>query len=270
MQVSTTLKVMIDAARKAGRVIARDFGEVENLQVSQKGPGDFVTASDLRVEKILIEELKKAKPDYAFLTEESGEIIENQNWEHRWIIDPIDGTHNFMHGIPYFAISIGLEKRLPAGKSEIIAGLVYAPISDEMFVAEKSFGAYLNNRRILVSSRKMLKDALLSTGFFALADKLNYNAIDLIKEITPLSSGVRCAGSAALDLAYVAAGRYDAFWHSGLKSWDIAAGILLVQEAKGMVTEIGTNKGALNSGNLLASNGKFDDKILQIIQKHIK
>lgn len=265
---STILRIMIDAARKVGRVLIRDFGEVENLQVSQKGPGDFVTASDLRAEKILIEELSKARPDYAFLTEESGDLSKGKSWEYRWVIDPIDGTNNFMHGIPYFCTSIGLEKKTGDDKSEIVAGVIFAPVHDEMYYTEKGLGACLNGRRLIVSSRSKLKDALLSTGYFWNDSKQTYNTIELMKELSTQTTGVRSAGAAALDLAYVAAGRYDGFWHCGLKSWDLAAGSLMVQEAKGMVSEISTKQGILKSGNILATNSNIHEHLIKAISKH--
>jgi len=254
---------MTDAARKAGRSVQRDFGEIESLQVSQKGPGDFVTATDLRVEKILIQELSKARP-FGFLTEETGEIAGKDD-SHRWIIDPIDGTMNFMHGVPYFCISIGLEKKMPNGKNEIIAGVVYSPISDEMFRAENGQGAYLNDKRLIVSGRKKTADSLVATGFFWRMGGERKFTFDTIKEISPQVASVRCAGSAAMDLAYVAAGRHDGFWHFGLKYWDIAAGIILVKEAKGMVSEISTKQGLDLSGNILASNGHLHEPLSALI-----
>ena len=217
---SANINVMIKACRKASKTLIRDFGEVENLQVSVKGPGDFVTASDKKVEKILIEELQKARPNYSILSEEIGKISNDESY--KWIIDPIDGTANFLHGIPHFAISIGLEQ-----DGEIICGIIYDPIKDEMFVAEKGNGSYLNNQRIRVSSRSKLKDCIIFTGG---PKKESKDRETSLKEYYNFSSKVqipiRKLGSAALDMAYVAAGRCDGFWQRNLEYWDIAEGII--------------------------------------------
>ena len=219
---SANINVMIKACRKASKILIRDFGEIEKLQVSRKGPGDFVTNADKKVEKILIEELMKARPDYSILSEETGQIKNDES--SKWIIDPIDGTANFLHGIPHFAISIGLEK-----DKEIICGIIYDPIKYEMFLAEKGNGSYLNNQRIRVSARSKLKDCMIFTG----GPKFDSEDKDLtIKEYNNFSSKVlvpiRKLGSASLDMAYVAAGRCDGFWQRNLNYWDIAAGIILV------------------------------------------
>ena len=222
---------MMKACRKASKILIRDFGEIENLQVSLKGPGDFVTASDKKVEEIIISELQKARPNYSILSEEVGNIKNDDSF--KWIIDPIDGTANFLHGIPHFAISIGLES-----DGEIICGMIYDPIKDEIFAAEKGNGSYLNNQRIRVSSRSKLKDCIIFTG----GPKTESQDRDLaLKEYNSFSSKVlipiRKLGSAALDMAYVAAGRSDGFWQRNLNYWDIAAGIILVRESGGFVTD---------------------------------
>ena len=251
---------MVKACRKASKTLIRDFGEIENLQVSIKGPGDFVTASDKKVEKILIEELQKARPSYSILSEEVGEI--NNDKSFKWIIDPIDGTANFLHGIPHFAISVGLEQ-----EGEIICGIIYDPIKDEMFVAEKGNGAYLNNQRIRVSSRLKLKDCILFTGGpkkesrdreLALKEYYNFSTKVLIP--------IRKLGSAALDMAYVAAGRCDGFWQRNLNYWDIAAGIILVKESGGFVTDFyGENK-YLENKTILVANPKINKEMIEILK----
>ena len=222
---SANINVMDQAARKAARHLIRDFGEVEQLQVSIKGPGDFVSAADRKAEKILREELSRARPNFGFLLEESGEVPSRDG--HRWIIDPLDGTTNFLHGIPHFALSIGLE-----WKGELIAGLVFDPIKDETFVAEKGAGAFLNERRLRVSGRKDLGASVMGTGIPVLnwpgREKGFSGQLD---RVSGKVAGVRRLGTASLDLAYVAAGRFDGFWEYGLKPWDIAAGMILVREA---------------------------------------
>ncbi len=236
--LSPHLTVMANAAQKAARRLLRDFNEVEQLQVSVKGPSDFVSQADLRSEATLREELGKARPGYAFLMEESG-AHGAENWAWRWVVDPLDGTTNFLHGIPQWAISIGLEHRLPDGGSEIAAGLVYAPALNEMFWAEKGGGAFLNEHRLRVSGRRELKDALFATGIpFAkteAADRLAFART--LGALMPQIAGVRRFGAAALDLAWVAAGRFDGFWEFGLQPWDVTAGILLVREAGGFATD---------------------------------
>jgi len=257
---SANINVMVKACRKASKTLIRDFGEIENLQVSVKGPGDFVTASDKKVEKILIEELQKARPDYSILSEEIGEI--NNDKSFKWIIDPIDGTSNFLHGIPHFAISVGLEHN-----DEIICGIIYDPIKDEMFVAEKGNGSYLNNQRIRVSSRSKLKDCMLFTGGpkkeskdreLALKEYYNFS--------TKVHTPIRKLGSASLDMAYVAAGRCDGFWQRNLKYWDIAAGIILVKESGGFVTDFyGENK-YMENKTILVTNSKINKEMIDILK----
>jgi myo-inositol-1(or 4)-monophosphatase len=251
---------MIKACRKASKTLIRDFGEIENLQVSVKGPGDFVTASDKKVEKILIEELQKARPNYSILSEEIGKISNDESY--KWIIDPIDGTANFLHGIPHFAISIGLEQ-----DGEIICGIIYDPIKDEMFVAEKGNGSYLNNQRIRVSSRSKLKDCIIFTGGPKKEEKDRETSL---KEYYNFSSKVqipiRKLGSAALDMAYVAAGRCDGFWQKYLSYWDIAAGIILVKESGGFVTDYyGENK-YLENKTLLVTNSKINKEMVEVLK----
>ena len=257
---SANINVMIKACRKASKTLIRDFGEIENLQVSVKGPGDFVTASDKKVEKILIEELQKARPNYSILSEEIGKISNDESF--KWIIDPIDGTANFLHGIPHFAISIGLEK-----DREIICGIIYDPIKDEMFVAEKGNGSYLNNQRIRVSSRSKLKDCIIFTGGPKKESKDRELAL---KEHNDFSSKIhipiRKLGSASLDMAYVAAGRCDGFWQRNLNYWDIAAGIIIVRESGGFVTDFyGENK-YLENKTILATNSKINKEMIEVLK----
>tara|TARA_B100001996_G_scaffold371359_1_gene346634 strand:- start:155 stop:913 length:759 start_codon:yes stop_codon:yes gene_type:complete len=221
--ISANLNIMMKAGELASKILIRDFGEIEKLQVSIKGPSDFVTNADIAAEKIIIKELTKARPNYSIISEESG-YINKKDKENTWIIDPIDGTTNFLHGIPHFAISIALKS-----KNEIISGLIYDPIKNEMFYAEKDHGAYFNNERIRVSKKKSLKDCLFATGGSE-NDSLNQkNKINLL---------TRKSGSAALDMAYVAAGRYDGYFQKNLNLWDIAAGIIIVSEAGGEMSKI--------------------------------
>ena len=245
---SAAINVMTGAARKAARGLLRDFGEVEQLQVSKKGPGDFVSAADHRVEKVLRQELKKARPEYSFLMEESGEII-GDDPTNVWIIDPLDGTTNFLHGIPHFAISIGLVR-----DGEPIAGVIYQPLTDEMFWAEKGNGSWVNERRLRVSARRKLDEAVIGTGAPFLDHGNHGQFIKEVELVMKNTAGIRRFGAASLDLAYVAAGRFDAFWENSLKPWDIAAGIIMVREAGGYVSEIDGGLNMLGSGNVLAAN----------------
>ncbi|WP_075521084.1 inositol monophosphatase family protein [Candidatus Pelagibacter communis] len=241
--ISPNLNIMIKACEKASKVIIRDFGEIENLQVSKKGPRDFVTKTDKKVEKILIEELSKSKKNYSFITEESGKI-KNSNEDSCWIIDPIDGTINFMHGIPHFAISIALRIN-----DELKCGLVFDPIKNEMFYAEKKSGAYFNNHRVRVSSKTNLEECLFTSNS------------DGVKHATP-QLNMRNTGCAALDLAYVGAGRLDGFFHNNINIWDIAAGVLIIDEAGGKVSDI--SKFGDEAINIRASNGNIYQKMLEI------
>ena len=258
--ISANLNVMIKASEKASKILIRDFGEIENLQVSLKGPGDFVTVSDQKVEKILIDELQKARPDYSILSEELGEI--NKDESYRWIIDPIDGTANFLHGIPHFAISIALEHN-----NEIVSGIIYDPIKDEMFAAEKGNGSYLNNQRMRVSARSKLKDCIIFTG----GPKQESKDRDLsMKEYNNFSSKVlvpiRKLGSASLDMAYVAAGRCDGFWQRNLNYWDIAAGIILVKESGGFVTDFEGENKYVENRTILVTNSKINKEMIEVLK----
>src|SRR5271166_5603608 len=257
LRLSPHLTVMANAAQKASKRLLRDFNEVEQLQVSVKGPSDFVSQADIRAEQSLRDDLTKARPGYAFLMEESG-AHGPENWAWRWVIDPLDGTTNFLHGIPHWAISIGLEKRLADGSTEIAAGLIYAPAVDEMFWAEKGVGAFVNERRLRVSARRELKDAVFATGipFAAVAPQRRLAFARTLGVLMPQVAGIRRFGAAALDLAWVAAGRYDGFWELGLKRWDMAAGMLLVREAGGFATDPAGGE-PRDTGNLVAANANL-------------
>ncbi|WP_420568231.1 inositol monophosphatase family protein [Thalassovita sp.] len=261
MQGSANLNIMIKAARKAGRSLVKDFREVENLQVSMKGAGDFVSKADLAAEAILKEELLGARPTYGWLAEEGGEI-NGQDPTRRWIVDPLDGTTNFLHGLPHWAISIALEH-----KGQIVSGVIYDAAKDEMFYAEKGMGAWLNDsNRLRVSGRTRMIESIFATGIpFAGKNTLPATLQDLAR-IMPECAGVRRFGSAALDLAYVAAGRYDGFWERELNIWDIAAGYLIVQEAGGMVGPIRNGHEPLEHGDIVAANGEIFDRFAKIIR----
>jgi len=256
---SANINVMVNACRKASKTLIRDFGEVEKLQVSLKGPGDFVTASDKKVEKILIEELLKARPTYSILSEEAGEI--NNDISFKWVIDPIDGTANFLHGIPHFAISVGLEHN-----NEIICGIIYDPIKDEMFIAEKGKGAYLNNYRIRVSSRSKLKDCIIFTGGPKREAKDKELSIkEYLKFSSEVSIPIRKLGSASLDIAYVAAGRCDGFWQRNLNYWDIAAGIIIVKEAGGFLKDISGGENYIENKTIIVANSKISKEMIEVL-----
>tara|TARA_B100001173_G_C15926107_1_gene520666 strand:+ start:130 stop:867 length:738 start_codon:yes stop_codon:yes gene_type:complete len=239
--ISANLNIMIKASEKASKILIRDFGELENLQVSKKGPKDFVTNADIKAEKIIIEELKKARPNYSIISEENG-VEKNKDESNFWIIDPIDGTTNFLHGVPHFAISIALQSN-----NEIVCGLIYDPIKDELFYAEKNHGAYFNNQRIRVSKKRDIDECLFAIG------KGKYNP-DLI---------YRRSGSAALDLAYVASGRFDGYFQNNLNLWDIAAGIIIVKEAGGIINEIDLS--SLKNIKVLASSAEINTKFIEKI-----
>lgn len=258
--LSPALNVMVAAARKAGRRLIRDFGEIENLQISLKGPADFVTVADQRTERILIEELSKARPGYGFLVEEQG-VIEGPDKSHRFIVDPLDGTTNFLHGIPHFAISIALER-----EGQLVSGLVFNPVTDEMFVAERGHGAYLNDKRLRVAGRQKLAEALFATGIPFLGRNGHGRFLAELAAVMGTTPGVRRFGSAALDLAWVAAGRYDGFWERGLQPWDVAAGILLVREAHGSVTDLDGGATMLDGGSILAANETLHPQILKLLR----
>ena len=245
---SALINVMARAADKAARGLRRDFGEVEQLQVSLKGPGDFVSNADHKAERAVRQELSRARPGYSFLMEESG-AIPGQDSEHRWIVDPLDGTTNFLHGLPHFCISIALESA-----SEVVAGVIFDPLKDELFWAEKGIGAYLNDRRLRVSARRQIANALIATGtpYGQGGDRPRY--LRQLDAIMASVADVRRLGAAALDLAYVAAGRYDGYWEYGLQTWDIAAGLLLVREAGGYLSEPDGGENPMSSGDVLAAN----------------
>jgi len=257
---SPQLNLMHRACMKASKVLIRDFGEIEKLQVSEKGPGDFVTASDKRVEKIIINELNVESSKYSVLCEEKGELI-GKNKEKRWIIDPIDGTTNFLNGLPHFAISIAYEE-----KGEILSGIVFDPIKNEMFFAEKGQGAYLNNIRTRVSNKSDFKNSLLVTGgpryTSNIKDKVFKEYIELAKKVRP---PIRKSGSAALDLAYVAAGRFDGTWHRELKYWDIAAGIIILKESGGYIENLSGKSFSEEPINLVASNSKIHKELTNFL-----
>ena len=258
---SPQINIITKACVKASRSLIRDFGEIEKLQVSSKGPGDFVTSADKRTEKILIEELQKAHPEYGIVTEESG-IINKSNTKNRWIIDPIDGTFNFMNGIPQFAISIGYEE-----ENEIKCGVIFNPILNEMFCAEKGNGAYLNNSRIRVSNQKKISDALVVTGGPRGASKIKDNIFSEYINVSKNVANVRKFGSAALDMAYVACGRFDGYWQRELNYWDIAAGIIILKEAGGFVDFFEKEKNLPLKKNILVTNSFIHEELMGLINK---
>ena len=263
---SALLNVMTKAVDKAARALKRDFGEVEQLQVSQKGPSDFVSNADLKSERILREELSKARPGFGFLAEESGTQA-GGDAEHRWLIDPLDGTTNFLHGLPHFAISVALEK---AG--EIIAGVIYDPIKNELFVAEKGGGAFMNDRRIRVSARRQLSECVIATGIPTIRG--NTNRVLYLRTLAAVMGatvGVRRFGAAALDLAYVAAGRVDGFWEFGLQPWDMAAGIVLIREAGGYISGLRDGKhDLLTTGDVVAANDHLHLPLAALLKDAMK
>jgi len=262
MQGSANLNVMIKAARKAGRSLVKDFREVENLQVSSKGPGDFVSRADKAAEDILREALMEARPNYGFLGEEGGEV-EGKDPTRRWIVDPLDGTTNFLHGMPHWAVSIALEH-----KGEIVSGVVYDPAKDEMFYAEKGSGAWLNDsQRIRVSGRTAMIESVFATGLPFGGAKYLPAALQDMARLLPQCAGVRRWGAAALDLAYVAAGRYEGYWERGVNAWDIAAGLLIAREAGAIVQPIREGQDLLNDGHVLAGAEPIFDRFAEIIRE---
>jgi myo-inositol-1(or 4)-monophosphatase len=258
---SPKMNIMYRACMRASKSLIRDFGELEKLQVSTKGPGDFVSAADKKSEKIIIDELLKAYPNYSILSEEAGEI-NSENKDNRWIIDPIDGTLNFLNGIPQFAISIGYEE-----KGEIISGIIFDPIKNEMFFAEKGAGAFLNNSRIRVSNKKKIKDSLLVTGGPKQASKIKDKIFSEYINVSKNVSDVRKFGSAALDMAYVACGRFDGYWQRELNYWDIAAGIVILKEAGGFIDFFEEDTKLPLKKNVLASNSNIHDELKELIIK---
>lgn len=261
MAGSANLNVMMKTARKAGRALLKDFGEVENLQVSSKGPGDFVSRADRTAEQTIREELLHARPSYGFLGEE-GKEIDGEDPTRRWIVDPLDGTTNFLHGLPHWAVSIALEH-----KGQIVAGVVYDPVKDEMFYAEKGSGAWLNEGRLRVSGRHRMIESIFATGLpFAGRADLPETIQDLAR-ILPSCAGVRRFGAAALDLAYVAAGRYDGFWERGLHVWDMAAGLIIVREAGGIVEPLVPGGDIIADGQVICANEPIFETFSKVIRK---
>ncbi len=259
-QASANLNIMIKAARKAGRSLVRDFGEVENLQVSSKGAGDFVSKADIKAEEIIREELCEARPNYGWLGEES-KPVKGSDPTRRWIVDPLDGTTNFLHGLPHWAVSIALEH-----KGEIVAGVVFDPAKDEMFVAEKGSGAWMNDRRMRVSARRDMIEMIFATGIpFGGSTDLPQTLRDLAA-LTPRTAGIRRWGAAALDLAYVAAGRLDGYWERRLNPWDIGAGLLMVREAGGLVGPVIEGEDVLGSGSVIAANDQVFERFTEILR----
>ncbi len=266
---SPHMTVMQNAAQKAARRLLRDFAEVEQLQVSVKGPSDFVSQADIRAEQTIREELAKARPGYAFLMEESG-ASGAADWTHRWVVDPLDGTTNFLHGVPHWCISIALEQRGADGGADVVAGLIYSPVVDEMFWAERGVGAYVNERRLRVAARREIKDALFATGipFAAVSAPHRLAFARTLGVLMPQVAGIRRFGAAALDLAWVAAGRYDGYWELGLKPWDMAAGMLIVREAGGFVTDAAGRESAMreSGGNdVVAANPHLHARLLDVV-----
>ena len=260
MQSSANLNVMMLAARKAGRSLSKDFREVENLQVSSKGAGDFVTRADIAAEEIIREALMESRPNYGWVGEES-EPVEGKDPTRRWIVDPLDGTTNFLHGMPHWAVSIALEH-----KGEIVAAVVYDPTKDEMFMAEKGQGARLNEARLRVSDRARLSECVFATGLpFAGRGDLPATLQDLAR-LLPATAGVRRWGAASLDLGYVAAGRFDGFWERGLNIWDIAAGTLIAREAGALLESVDPNGNSLEDGSVIAANGEIFDQFAKIVR----
>jgi len=260
MARSAIINVMVQAALKAGRSLARDFGEVQNLQVSLKGPGDYVSQADKKAEEIVFTELSRVRSGYSFLMEERGEVV-GDDPQHRWIVDPLDGTTNFLHGIPVFAVSIALERQ-----GQIVAGVIYNPAMDELYTAERGGGAFLNDRRMRVAARRELADAVLATGIPHLGRGQHGQALIDLRNIMGEVSGIRRFGAAALDLAYVAAGRVDGFWEDDLKPWDMAAGMLMVREAGGYLSDRSGGQDMLENGSIVAGNEDIQAKLLKQLQ----
>ena len=261
MPRSALLNVMVTAATKAGRSLTKDFGEVENLQVSRKGPADFVSNADKRAEQIVFDELRKARPTYALLMEEGGEVA-GTDGQHRWIVDPLDGTTNFLHGIPMFAVAIALERN-----GEIVASVIFNPVMDEMYTAEKGGGAWLNDRqRLRVAGRRHLAEAVVVTGINSQGRALDALQLRQLAQVVPAVSGIRRTGSASTDLAWLAAGRFDGYWEAGLKPWDVAPGQLLLREAGGTMTDFSGRPASIANGEVVAGNETVQAQLLKVIK----
>lgn len=266
MAHSPLINVMSAAAIKAGKGLLRDFGELDQLHISKKGTANFVTAADTRTEKLLHRELAKARPDFGFLMEESGEF-EGKDPHHRWIIDPLDGTSNFIHAVPYFCVSIALEQRDAGGRSHILAGVIFDPIHNELFIAEKGKGATVNDRKLTVSGRDTIEDALLVTGALRFSPHSDQQSFQMCDKAVKNGATLRAFGATALDFANLAAGRFDACWYSQIKPWDVAAGMLLLQEAGGMVTELNGMGASIYSPSLLATNRHLHGPMQSLLAK---
>jgi myo-inositol-1(or 4)-monophosphatase len=266
-RLSPAMQVLTTAVQKAGRRLIRDFGEVEQLQVSVKQPSDFVSQADLRAEETLRTELSRTRPDFAFLMEESG-TSGIEDWRWRWVVDPLDGTTNFLHGIPHWAISVGVERRLAPDRTELVAGVIYNPVVDEMFWAEQGKGAFLNDKRLRVSGRRDIREAVFATGipFAPVPRKAEF--VQILNRLMPQVAGIRRFGSAALDLAWVAAGRYDGYWELNLKPWDIAAGLVILREAGGFATDP-EGGDPYASGNVVAGNPALQPRLREVVAEAI-
>lgn len=263
MARSALLNVMVQAAIKAGKSLGRDFGEVQNLQVSVKGPSDFVSQADIKAERIVRDELLKARPTYGFLGEESEEII-GTDGAHRWIVDPLDGTTNFLHGIPQFAVSIALERN-----GDIVAGVVFNPATDELFAAERGGGAFLNDRRLRVAARRVLSDAVIGCGVPHLGRGQHGKFLVELRHVMGEAAGIRRLGAASLDLAWVAAGRLDGFWETDLKIWDMAAGLLLIREAGGFTSDMKGGNAIFDEGSVVAGNEHIHKALLEVANRPV-
>ncbi len=261
MPQTALVTVMVNAARKAGRSLSHDFGEIENLQVSKKGPADFVSNADRRAEEIVFTELRKARPTWSFLMEESGEV-KGTDGQHRWLIDPLDGTTNFLHSVPLFAVSIGLQRG-----PDIVAGVIYNPVSNELYTAERGGGAYLNDRRIRVAARTRLTESVGVTGIKRTVPERDARDVRTVARLNTILAGIRRTGSAAIDLAWVAAGRFDVMWETGLNPWDCAAGIVMVREAGGIVSDMAGGGKMLEDGTLVAGNDTVQRALLKELRE---
>lgn len=259
MPATALMNVMVAAARKAGRSLSRDFGEVQHLQVSVKGPANFVSLADTRAEEIIHAELSKARPGYSFLMEERGEVP-GADKTHRWIVDPLDGTTNFLHSIPLFCSSIALER-----EGQIVAGVLYNPVTDELYTAEKGKGAFLNDRRLRVAARRTLDDCVVATGIPHRGRTGHARFLHEIETTMKQVAGIRRTGSAALDLAWTAAGRFDAYWERNIKAWDLAAGLILVREAGGFATDLDGEDHMLDKGDIIAGNKEIHRALLSLV-----